>query len=156
MALEFLGWRARQKDMVAASAGIAIAAAILFLLNVGLTRSSSRGSLLAAFCASIAGFAFVLVGAAVLLQFLAPALVAPVLVMGSLIVQGIGTYAVRDHILAAALALCRHGDALGLPIGLAVLALGPARAVVAGVGLLLVVYGGYTPARRAVGWPCAP
>lgn len=35
MALEFLGWRARQKDMVAASAGIAIAAAILFLLNVG-------------------------------------------------------------------------------------------------------------------------
>lgn len=35
MALEFLGWRARQKDMVAASAGIAIAVAILFLLNVG-------------------------------------------------------------------------------------------------------------------------
>ncbi|MBS7792026.1 succinate dehydrogenase, cytochrome b556 subunit [Roseococcus sp. SDR] len=35
MALEFLGWRARQKDMVAASAGVAIAAAILFLLNVG-------------------------------------------------------------------------------------------------------------------------
>lgn len=35
MALEFLGWRARQKDMVAASAGVAIAAGILFLLNVG-------------------------------------------------------------------------------------------------------------------------
>jgi fumarate reductase subunit D len=35
MALEFLGWRARQKDMVAATAGIAVAAAILFLLNVG-------------------------------------------------------------------------------------------------------------------------
>lgn len=113
----------------------------------------SGGSLLAAFCASIAGFAFVLVGAAVLLQFLAPALVAPVLVMGSLIVQGIGTYAVRDHIPWRRLWLYVGTATLGLPIGLAVLALGPARAVVAGVGLLLVVYGGYTLARIALlGW----
>jgi hypothetical protein len=36
---------------------------------------------------------------------------------------------------------------LGVPIGLAILALGPARAVVAGVGLLLVLYAGYTLAR---------
>ncbi|WP_191084407.1 succinate dehydrogenase, cytochrome b556 subunit [Roseococcus microcysteis] len=35
MALEFLGWRARQKDMVAISAGVAFAAGLLFLLNVG-------------------------------------------------------------------------------------------------------------------------
>lgn len=35
MALEFLGWRARQKDMVAVSAGIAFAAGVMFLLNVG-------------------------------------------------------------------------------------------------------------------------
>ena len=35
MALEFLGWRARQKDMVAASLGLAFAAGVLFLLNVG-------------------------------------------------------------------------------------------------------------------------
>ncbi len=35
MALEFLGWRARQKDMVAVSAGIAFAAGVVFLLNVG-------------------------------------------------------------------------------------------------------------------------
>lgn len=35
MALEFLGWRARQKDMIAISAGLAFATAILFLLNVG-------------------------------------------------------------------------------------------------------------------------
>ncbi|WP_206931229.1 succinate dehydrogenase, cytochrome b556 subunit [Roseococcus thiosulfatophilus] len=35
MALEFLGWRARQKDMVAVSAGLAFAAGVLFLLNVG-------------------------------------------------------------------------------------------------------------------------
>ncbi len=34
MALEFLGWRRRQKDMVAASAGLALLVGLLFLLNV--------------------------------------------------------------------------------------------------------------------------
>lgn len=34
LALEFLGWRARQKDLVAASAGIALLAGLVFLLNV--------------------------------------------------------------------------------------------------------------------------
>jgi fumarate reductase subunit D len=34
LALEFLGWRSSQKAMVAASAGIALAVGLLFLLNV--------------------------------------------------------------------------------------------------------------------------
>ncbi len=34
MALEFLGWRKRQKDMVALSAGVAVFAGLAFLLNV--------------------------------------------------------------------------------------------------------------------------
>ena len=34
MALEFLGWRRRQKDMVALSAGLAVVVGLLFLLNV--------------------------------------------------------------------------------------------------------------------------
>ncbi|MBB5690355.1 succinate dehydrogenase, cytochrome b556 subunit [Roseomonas alkaliterrae] len=34
LALEFLGWRSRQKDLVAASAGIALLAGLAFLLNV--------------------------------------------------------------------------------------------------------------------------
>ncbi len=34
LALEFLGWRAAQKSLAAASAGIAFAAGLLFLLNV--------------------------------------------------------------------------------------------------------------------------
>ncbi len=110
----------------------------------------SAGSLLAAFCASIAGFAFVLVGAAVLLQFLTPALVAPVLVMGSLIVQGIGTWTVRDHIPWQRLWLYVGTATLGVPLGIAILALGPARAIVAGVGVLLVVYASYTLARIAL------
>ena len=35
MLLEFVGWRARQRDMVAISAGIAFATGVLFILNVG-------------------------------------------------------------------------------------------------------------------------
>ena len=35
MALEFLGWRARQKDMVAVSAGLALAIGLIFMLHVG-------------------------------------------------------------------------------------------------------------------------
>ncbi|MCS6892856.1 MAG: succinate dehydrogenase [Rhodovarius sp.] len=35
MALEFLGWRARQKDLVAASFGFALAVGLLFALHVG-------------------------------------------------------------------------------------------------------------------------
>ena len=35
LALEFLGWRAQQKTMVAASAGVALATGLLFLLNLG-------------------------------------------------------------------------------------------------------------------------
>lgn len=34
MALEFLGWRKRQKDMVALSAGLTLLVGLLFLLNV--------------------------------------------------------------------------------------------------------------------------
>ncbi len=35
LALEFLGWRAQQKTLVAASAGVALGAGLLFLLNAG-------------------------------------------------------------------------------------------------------------------------
>ena len=35
LALEFLGWRSGQKTMAAASAGIALGAGLLFLLNAG-------------------------------------------------------------------------------------------------------------------------
>ena len=110
----------------------------------------SAGSLLAAFCASIAGFAFVLVGAAVLLQFLSPALTAPVLVIGSLIVQGIGSIAVRRDIPWPRLWLYVGTATLGGPLGLRVLARGPASWIVAGVGVLLVLYSGYTLARIAL------
>lgn len=110
----------------------------------------SAGGFLAAFCASIAGFAFVLVGAAVLLQFYPPALIAPVLVMGSLIVQGICTVEVWHDIPWKRLWLYVGTATLGIPLGLLTLAHGPSRVIVAGVGVLLVLYAGYTLARIAL------
>lgn len=35
LALEFLGWRSRQKDLVALSAGFALGAGLMFLLHAG-------------------------------------------------------------------------------------------------------------------------
>lgn len=110
----------------------------------------SGACLAAAFCAGLAGFAFVLVGAALLLHVMPPALTAPLLVMGSLVVQGIGSWQVRRDIPVQRLALHVLAATLGLPFGLAALALGPARAIVAFVGVLLVVYSGYTLARLAL------
>ncbi|MCU0945155.1 MAG: sulfite exporter TauE/SafE family protein [Rubritepida sp.] len=110
----------------------------------------SGACLVAAFCAGLAGFAFVLVGAALLLHVMPPALTAPVLVIGSLVVQGIGSWQVRADIPWPRLRLHVVAATLGLPLGLAALVLGPARGIVAFVGLLLVVYAGYTLARIAL------
>lgn len=104
----------------------------------------------AAFCAGMAGFAFVLVAAGILLHVIPPAVTAPVLVLGSLMAQSMSLPALWKHIewprmrRFLGVALC------GLPVGLLVLAKGPAPAIVAGVGLLLVVYAGYMLARVAL------
>jgi uncharacterized membrane protein YfcA len=110
----------------------------------------SGACLVAAFCAGLAGFAFVLVGAALLLHVMPPALTAPVLVIGSLIVQGIASWQLRRDIAWGRLRLHVIAATLGLPLGLAALTLGPARWIIAFVGVLLVVYAGYTLARIAL------
>ncbi len=110
----------------------------------------SVGCFVAAFCAGMAGFAFVLVAAGILLHVLPPAITAPVLVLGSLIVQSIGTRAVWHDIAWPRLRLYVATATAGVPIGIWMLATGPAPAIVAGVGLLLVVYAGYMLARLAM------
>jgi hypothetical protein len=79
-----------------------------------------------------------------------PALTAPVLVIGSLIVQGIASWQLRRDIAWGRLRRHVIAATFGLPLGLAVLTLGPARWIVAFVGLLLVVYSAYTLARIAL------
>ena len=101
----------------------------------------------AAFCAGMAGFAFVLVAAGILLHVVPPTVTAPVLVLGSLMAQSMALPALWKHIDWPRLRFFVSVALLGLPIGLLVLARGPAPAIVGGVGVLLVVYAGYMLAR---------
>ena len=104
----------------------------------------------AAFCAGMAGFAFVLVAAGILLHVVPPSVTAPVLVLGSLIAQSMALPPLWKHIEWPRMRFFLGMALLGLPVGLLVLARGPAPAIVAGVGLLLVVYSGYMLSRIAL------
>ena len=104
----------------------------------------------AGFCAGMAGFAFVLVAASMLLHVVSPAVTAPVLVLGSLISQGMSLPALWRHIDWPRMRLFLAAAVAGMPVGLAVLARGPASLIVAGVGALLVLYAGYMLARIAL------
>jgi uncharacterized membrane protein YfcA len=101
----------------------------------------------AGFCAGVAGFAFVLVAASMLLHVVSPSVTAPVLVLGSLISQGMSLPSLWRHIEWPRMRLFLAVAVAGLPVGILVLAKGPARLIVAGIGLLLVVYAGYMLAR---------
>ncbi len=104
----------------------------------------------AGFCSGVAGFAFVLVAAGMLLHFMPPALTAPVLVLGSLMAQAMNLPALWRHIEWPRMWRFIGLATLGVPLGLFLLWAGPARAIVAGVGVLLVVYAGYMLARIAL------
>ncbi|MGK7862171.1 sulfite exporter TauE/SafE family protein [Falsiroseomonas sp. E2-1-a4] len=98
------------------------------------------GCFIAAFASGMAGFAFNLVAAGILLHWLPPQQAAPVMVVGSLLVQ-LGTLgaiwpAVRWQVLRPYII----GGLLGTPIGVLVLARVDSGAITAGVGLLLVAY----------------
>ena len=104
----------------------------------------------AAFCAGMAGFAFVLVAAGILLHFVSPSVTAPVLVLGSLMAQSMSLPALWRSIEWRRMRFFVGMSTLGVPLGLVVLSYGPASAIVAGVGILLVVYSGYMLARVAL------
>jgi uncharacterized membrane protein YfcA len=110
----------------------------------------SLGCFVAAVCAGMAGFAFVLVAAGILLHFIPPTTTAPVLVLGSLLVQSLAMPTVWRDIAWRRMRLYVAAATLGVPVGLLVLAFGPARAIVMGVGVLLVVYSGYALSRMAL------
>lgn len=114
----------------------------------------SAACFVAAFCAGVAGFAFVLVGAGILLHLLPPATTAPVLVMGSFLVQSLALKAVWWHVDWAVLRRFVLWALPGLPLGVWLLAAVPARPMTAGVGLLLVVYSAWMLAR--IGLRLAP
>lgn len=98
------------------------------------------GCFVAAFASGMAGFAFDLVAAGILFHWLPPQQTAPVLVVGSLLIQ-LGTLgaiwpAVRWQVLRPYVI----GGLLGTPIGVLVLARVDPGVIIAGVGLLMVAY----------------
>jgi uncharacterized membrane protein YfcA len=105
---------------------------------------------LAGFCSGMAGFAFVLVAASMLLHVVSPVLTAPVLVLGSLISQGMSLPMLWKHIEWPRMRFFLAVAVAGIPVGIVVLAKGPAALIVAGVGALLVLYSGYMLARIAL------
>ena len=98
----------------------------------------------------MAGFAFVLVAAGILLHFVSPSVTAPVLVLGSLMAQGISLPALWRHIEWRRMRFFVAMSALGVPVGIYALRIGPAGAIVGGVGIMLVLYSGYMLARVAL------
>lgn len=104
----------------------------------------------AAFASGMAGFAFNLIAAGILFHWLPPQQTAPVLVLGSFLIQlgTIGT--VLPSMKWAVLRPYIIGGALGTPIGVVVLRVTSAEAITAGIGALLMVYAGYTLARIAL------
>jgi len=104
----------------------------------------------AAFASGLAGFAFNLIAASILFHWMDPKALAPVLVLGSLLIQ-LGTLRGIWHAIRwRALLPYFIGGLLGTPVGIAILALGDPSGIVFGIGLLLVAYGGYGLARMAM------
>ena len=104
----------------------------------------------AAFASGLAGFAFNLIAASILFHWMDPQALAPVLVMGSLLIQ-LGTLRGIWHAISwRGLVPYLAGGVLGTPVGIAILAYGNPSGIVFGIGLLLVFYGGYGLARMAL------
>jgi uncharacterized membrane protein YfcA len=108
------------------------------------------GVFVAAFASGLAGFAFNLVAAGILFHFMVPQETAPVMVVGSLLIQGATLHVVRPHMRWASIRPYVIGGALGTPFGVMILERAAAGAITAFIGVLLVCYAGYMLARIAL------
>lgn len=108
------------------------------------------GLFVAAFCAGLAGFAFNLIAAGILLHFFSPQALAPVLVLGSLVVQSISLPTVLRLVRWRPLVPPIMAGVLGVPIGILILRVANPREVGIVIGLLLTGYGGYALVRMAL------
>jgi len=101
----------------------------------------------AALVAGLAGFAFGLVAAAVWLHIITPVQTAALIIAFGLVVQGYAVWKLRHALNWRRLAPFVFGATLGVPLGVAVLAVANPAHVRAGVGVLLVLYSLYGLAR---------
>ncbi len=104
----------------------------------------------AALVAGLAGFAFGLVAAAVWLHVLTPLQTASLIIAFGLIVQGVAVWKLRGALAWTRLWPFLLGAALGVPLGVWVLALADPAQVRKGVAAFLVLYSLYGLARPAL------
>ncbi len=104
----------------------------------------------AALVAGLAGFAFGLVAAAIWLHILMPIETASLIVAFGLVVQGVAVWKLRHALRWRRLWPFLAGAAIGVPLGVAILAWAPAGAVRAAIGALLVLYSLHGLARPAL------
>jgi uncharacterized protein len=104
----------------------------------------------AALVAGLAGFAFGLVAAAVWLHILPPLQTASLIIAFGLIVQGVAVWKLRHALAWTRLWPFLLGAALGVPLGVWVLALADPAQVRKGVAAFLVLYSLYGLARPAL------
>jgi uncharacterized membrane protein YfcA len=108
------------------------------------------GCFVAAFASGLAGFAFNLVAAGILFHWLPPQQLAPVMVLGSLLIQLATIRTVLPAMRWAVLKPYVIGGLAGTPFGVLVLRVTEPRVIVVGIGLLLVGYAGYMLSRIAL------
>jgi uncharacterized membrane protein YfcA len=94
----------------------------------------------AALVAGLAGFAFGLVAAAVWLYILTPLATATLIIALGLVVQGYAVWTLRQVLAWRRIAPLVLGAALGVPLGVAVLANADPRYLRGGIGAVLVLY----------------
>jgi hypothetical protein len=105
------------------------------------------GCFIAAIASGLAGFAFNLVAAGILFHFLPPQQTAPVMVVGSIIIQGATLGIVWRAMRWRTIAPYVYGGVLGTPIGVVILRETGASTIITGIGVLLVCYAGYMLSR---------
>jgi uncharacterized membrane protein YfcA len=104
----------------------------------------------AAVVAGLAGFAFGLVGAAVWLHILTPADTASLIIAFGILVQGYAVWKLRHALRWRRLWPLIAGAALGVPLGVWLLAWVQPAVIRAAIGVLLIVYAVYGLARPAL------
>lgn len=108
------------------------------------------GGFLAAFASGLAGFAFALIASGIWYHVLPPQEAAPLVVVGSLLLQLGTVWALRGVLRWDVLRPFLIGGAVGVPLGTLALAQVNATALAVGIGLLMVGYAIWMLARLAL------
>jgi uncharacterized membrane protein YfcA len=107
-------------------------------------------AVVASFVGGVAGFALGVVGQAMLLPFVAPTIVAPFLLVGSVVTQSMAIARLRGAVHLRRLAPFVVGGLIGVPLGHALLRMASTDDFRRSIGALLLVYSAYALLRPSI------